>query len=588
MIHSLSANKASFHKITFKSGLNIILAERSTTSTEKDTRNGIGKSTLIEIIDFCLGSRATKGQGLLIEPLVDWSFTLEITIKENRVKITRSINDQNIINIKGSTKGWPEQPELNEKTGELYFKADRWRAFLGLVLFNTPQRTSQSAYKPSYRSLISYFIRRGPDAYTSPFRHFRQQKTWDIQLHTAYILGMNWEYASRWQGLKDKEDVVKAFEKAVKTGAMEGAIGTIGELETQSIQLAQKIKDADTALDSFKVHPQYESIQDETTRLTAEIHQHTNSNISDKRKLSHYQKTITEEENSLASSLESLYEEFKITLPENITKTLAEARNFQKKILKNRRGFLESEINNIARSITSRNEEINSLIEQRSIYLETLKTHGALQELTRLQEHNLTLKGQLDRTQARLQELKDIKITKRQVKDDKTDLIRTAETDHEERRDVWSKAVQLFNENSQALYKTPGNLIIDVVEAGYKFQVDIERSGSEGIEKMKIFCFDLAALELQNQLGRGINFLIHDTLMYDSVDARQRALAFERADLVTKQINAQYICTINSDMLPLNDFSENFNFKDHIILTLSDATPEDSLLGIRFERPKRQ
>jgi uncharacterized protein YydD (DUF2326 family) len=55
MIYSVSANQRSFHTVTFTTGLNVILAERSETSTEKDTRNGLGKSTLIEIIDFCLG-----------------------------------------------------------------------------------------------------------------------------------------------------------------------------------------------------------------------------------------------------------------------------------------------------------------------------------------------------------------------------------------------------------------------------------------------------------------------------------------------------------------------------------------------------
>ena len=104
---------------------------------------------------------------------------------------------------------------------------------------------------------------------------------------------------------------------------------------------------------------------------------------------------------------------------------------------------------------------------------------------------------------------------------------------------------------------------------------------------MKVFCFDLAVLQLQVESRRGIDFLIHDTLMYDSVDARQRALALERADEVCSAIGAQYICTMNSDMVPVQDFSDRFNFEDHVRLTLSDAAPSGSLLGIRFQRPRR-
>jgi uncharacterized protein YydD (DUF2326 family) len=202
--------------------------------------------------------------------------------------------------------------------------------------------------------------------------------------------------------------------------------------------------------------------------------------------------------------------------------------------------------------------------------------------MTALQERFVGLQGSLDRLQARLLEMKNLKATRRDVKVAKQDLVRTVELDHEQRRDIWSAAVRLFNEHSQALYKSPGKLVIDVSDKGYTYHVDIERSGSEGIEKMKIFCFNLAVLQMQMQVGRGIDFLIHDTLMYDSVDTRQRALAFERAHQVTTAIGGQYICTINSDMVPREDFSEGFEFHRYVRLVLSDATPSGSLLGIRF------
>lgn len=587
MIHELSANQQSFHAVTFTEGLNVILAERSTTSTEKDTRNGIGKSTLIEIIDFCLGSRATKGKGLLIDPLETWAFTLDITLAGNRVKVTRTVAEQNLIVIDGPTKGWPEQPDAEKETGKRVFKADRWRALLGVALFGLPRRTDQLPYKPSYRSLVSYFIRRGSDAYTSPFRHYRQQSPWDIQLHTAYLLGMNWEYAARWQVLKDKEKGVKAFEMAIKTGAMEGAVGTVGELETQRIQLEQQCASAAQALDTFKVHPQYESVQENANRLTKEVHDFINQNVTDRRRLNRYEESIKQENPPGGTSLERLYEESGLVFPDAVKRTLGEARAFHQEIIINRSDFLETEINRMSRAISEREEKIRELTESRADVLKILQTHGALQEMTKLQEDNVVLRGSLERVQDRLREMKNLKTTKREVKTQKAELVVTAEQDHEERRDVWSTAVRLFNENSQVLYKTPGKLIIDVGETGYKYQVDIERSGSEGIEKMKIFCFDLAVLQLQMETRNGIDFLIHDTLMYDAVDARQRALAFERAHEVTSALGGQYICTINSDMLPTDDFSEDFDIQQYVRLTLSDATPAGSLLGMRFERPKK-
>ena len=587
MIHSVTANQRSFHGVEFTTGLNVILAERSEASTEKDTRNGLGKSTLIEIIDFCLGSRAIQGSGLLIEPLRDWVFTLELTLGGNRVKVTRAVADQNRVMIDGPTTGWIEQPDNDDESGRNLFKADRWRTLLGWALFGVPRSADQLPYKPSYRSLVSYFIRRGPDAYSSPFRHFRAQKTWDIQLHTAYLLGMNWEYAARWQGLKDQEDGIKAIEKAIKTGAMEGAIGSVGELETQHIQLEQEAIAVRHALDTFKVHPQYESFQQDADRLTSEVHDLANHNVADQRRLTRYQESIKEEKPPRATSLEQLYEESGLLFPDAVKRSLNQARTFHDQIVSNRRKFLEAEVNRLQQVINERDSKIKGLTEQRAEVLQLLQTHGALQEMTHLQQRFVGLQGSLERVQARLTEMKKRKTIKHDIKTTKEGLVRTAEQDHEERRGVWSAAVRLFNEHSQVLYESPGKLVIDVGDTGYKYQVDIERSGSEGIDKMKIFCFDLAVLQLQMQARHGIDFLVHDTLMYDSVDARQRALAFEHAHDVTAAVGGQYICTINSDMVPNKDFREGFDFNRHVRLTLSDARPSGSLLGMRFEKPGR-
>ena len=587
MIHSVCANKPSFHRVEFTTGLNVILADRSEFSTEKDTRNGLGKSTLIEIIDFCLGSGATKGKGLLIEPLQDWIFTVELTLGGNRVKVTRAVANQNRIMIDGPTLGWIEQPDDDTESGQRVFKVDRWRTLLGSAFFGVPRSGDQLPYKPSYRSLISYFIRRGPDAYTEPFRHFKLQKTWDIQLHIAYLLRMNWEYAARWQSLKDQENVIKTIEKAIKTGVMERTIGSVGELETKRIQLQEQVTAVKHALDTFKVHPQYESLQQDADLLTSELHNLANHNVVDRRRLTRYQESVKGEKPPRATSLEQLYAESGLVLPDTVKHSLEQARIFHNQIVSNRHKFLESEIEHLQQVINERDVKIKDLTEQRAEVLQVLQTHGALQEMIQLQKQFVELQESLERAQTRLKEIKELNVTKRNIKAAKEELLRTAEQDHEERRDVWSAAVRLVNQYSTVLYKSPGNLVIDVTNTGYKYQVDIERSGSEGIEKMKIFCFDLAVLRLQMQVEKGIDFLVHDTLMYDSVDTRQRALAFEHAHNVTAALGGQYICTINSDMVPSEGFSEEFDFDQHVRLTLSDADPSGSLLGMRFERPSK-
>lgn len=587
MIHSVSANRSSFHPVQFTPGLNVILAERTAASTQKDTRNGLGKSTLIDILDFCLGSRATKGKGLLIEPLAGWEFTVEITLADNRVKVTRAVDTPNRVIIKGDTTGWIEQPDIDNDFKERIFNLDRWKSLLGWALFGISRTNDALKYKPTYRSLISYFLRRGVEAYADPFRYAREQQPGNMQLHTAYLLGLNWNNASKLQELKDQEKGIKAIDEAIKTGVMEGSRGTVGELEAERVQLEAQAETESAALQNFKVHPQYEAVQVEADRATADIHRLTNENISDRRRLARYKESIAAEKPPSDTAIHKLYVETGVVFPDSVRRTLEEAKEFHSKIVENRRSFLETEIKRIERRIDKRNEEIKALTDSRARSLEILSSHGALQEMTRLQERYVETRGKLDRVRARISEIKDLTARKRDIQTQKNELAKVAEQDHEQRRDVWTVPVRLFNDNSQALYKTPGRLVIDITEAGFKYDVEINRSGSEGVGKMKVFCFDLMLLQLMAQTPRRLDFLVHDSGLYDGVDERQRALALERASEITKQTGTQYICTLNSDMVPRAEFSKEFEFDKCVRLTLTDRNPSDSLLGFHFERPSR-
>lgn len=441
--------------------------------------------------------------------------------------------------------------------------------------------------KPSFRSLISYFIRRGTVAYIDPFSHTRHQLTWDRQLHIAFLLGMNWENASKWQELKDQEKGIRTINEAIESGAMEGARGSVGELEAECVQLESQLKRESDALEGFKVHPQYETIQNEADKITETIHNLTNKNIVDQRRLSRYRESVEAEIPPSDTAIDNIYEETGVIFSDSVRRTLTEAKEFHSKIIENRRVFLETEIRRIERKIRVQNDEIRRLTDERADLLRILETHGALQELAKLQERIIEIRSNLEQKRIRLEEIKDRNTRKRNINIAKAELTKIAEQDHEERRDLWSVLLRLFNDNSQALYEAPGHLVIDIDETGFKYNVEINKSGSEGIEKMKIFCFDLMLLHIMSKQNNSLNFLIHDSILYDGVDSRQRALALEHASKVSSANNAQYICTLNSDMVPREDFSDGFNFDEHVRLTLTDEDPSKSLLGFYFDRPNK-
>ncbi|MDE2762879.1 MAG: DUF2326 domain-containing protein [Gemmatimonadota bacterium] len=581
MIHSITANQPSFRGVELTSGLNVILADRAEESSRKDTRNGLGKSTLIEIIHFCLGARVRRDRGLAIPALEDWAFTMQMSLRGERIAITRAVASPNAVAVRGLGDEWPDLPSA-DLMEERSFTQAQWRAFLGRALFSLPSPDAPK-YNPSFRSLISYFVRRGHDAFGDPFTHHRRQPIWDMQLHVALLLGLEWRHAAQWQAIRDRDKDLKSLRKLVDRDAVPHLGGSVGELEAERITLAQEIEDSSQALDSFRVHPEYESIRHEANQLTEELHRDANANVAASRRLDLYRQAIESEEPPSADSINDVYEEMGVVFSQQVRRSLAQAREFYGLVIRDRRRFLQKEISRLEQKIAETDRRIRGLTESRARLMEILTTHGALEEMVKLQERHVARSQELERVKDQIERRRQMESDERRVARERADLADLAAQDHDERRKLWNDPVRLFNLNSQALYRAPGRLVIDTTDSGLKFNIEITKSGSDGIDKMKIFCLDLALLEFSTRRGLLIDFLAHDSEMYDSVDSRQRAAAIQRAREVADATGTQYICALNSDMVPYDDFHEGFRFDEHVRLRLTDGDPAGTLLGMVFD-----
>ena len=80
------------------------------------------------------------------------------------------------------------------------------------------------------------------------------------------------------------------------------------------------------------------------------------------------------------------------------------------------------------------------------------------------------------------------------------------------------------------------------------------------------------------------DFLIHDSPIFDAVDERQFARALMLAKQKTDDLQFQYICMVNSDKVPYQEFDSEFaiEFSNSIVLRISDNHESGGLLGIRF------
>lgn len=315
------------------------------------------------------------------------------------------------------------------------------------------------------------------------------------------------------------------------------------------------------------------------------MHISINEKVIVSRRLDYYRKSIESEEPPSGDYIEELYEEIGVVFSDAALRSFTKARDFYSQVVADRKHFLNQEIEALENRIVSLREKIKELTKKRSDLLQILREHGALNEMVKLQERHVIRVQRLEEVKKQIERRRQMESDMRQISRNKTDLADLTANDHKDRQDTWKIPVGLFNSNSQALYRVPGHQVIDTTDSGFQFRIEISKSGSEGVNKMKIFCFDLAVLESCVRRDLSIDFLIHDSEMFDGVDSRQRAAALELAHKVAKRTGTQYICALNSDMVPHDDFRSGFTLDEFVRCRLTDGDVSGTLLGIRFEPP---
>jgi uncharacterized protein YydD (DUF2326 family) len=581
MIRAIRSNHQGFRAVAFEDGLNVVLADRTKEETRKQSRNGLGKSTLIELIHFCLGG---DFKGPVTAPaLRGWVFTLDLVLRGKSISVSRDTGAPARVMIEGDSTGWPIQPKENRDTGLLEMSYKDWAKVLGAFMFGLPAKEA-GKYRPSFRALISYFARRGKDAYSKPFEYIRKQTAWSVQVLNAFLLLLETQDAIDFQTLKDrKETLVQLKKLTTGAGTAKEFLGTLGEYEAQKVRLEGQLRKEGQALHEFRVHPQYEEISRRANGLTEQIHRLTNENVTDKRLVEMYQQSLILEKPPDSQSVALIYERAGVELPGLVKKRLEDVLTFHTALIENRRSFLASEIQRLAGATQSRSVRIEQLSAERAELMQILRTHGALEEYTKLQQLHLKVQAELDDVINRIKRIRELQEGESSLKIDREILVQRARRDLDERAATRDRAIELFNSNSQSLYEAPGNLVVDVDDNGFRFNVEIKRSSSGGVGNMKIFCFDLMLAQLWSEQQHKPGFLIHDSIIFDGVDERQRALALELAARESQRCGFQYICTINSDAVPTTEFTEGFDFTSHLRLVLSDKDNESRLMGMRFE-----
>lgn len=586
MIYSVRSNNKSFKTVEFHTGLNVVLADRqrNVEQDNKNTRNGAGKTTLVEIIHFCLGSNMETNSIFKSKELEGWSFILKMDIGDSVYTIERFIDNAGRIYIDGDLQELHFKLNHDKELDRYYVSKATFIQEMQGELYGIFSFTKNTTEYPKFRALISYTIRKGIGAYANPFLYYGRQSGNNKQLCNAFLLNLNVDYVSQLTGIKDKAKRLASFQKSIIEA--EQVVKPLKESEINDLlsHLSDEANKLKQQLDSFVIDKEYEHITNEANELTSKIQELTNSIIMRESLLGKYEKSIKSDNGDVSlKGVKDVYTEAGVHFNEIVVKRLEQVIGFHSALINNRREYLLFEIRKLKETIISLKAERDNCCEQRGHLMETLHSKGALNECALLQEQYAKYLCEIEHYKNLLHKEEQVKEALNNITTTNDEIVARAQQDYQERQEFRNKAIDLFAENTQYLYAQPGELKIELGKDGYKFSIKMQNARSQGINYMKVFCYDFVIAEIGKTRGRFPDFLIHDSTIFDGVDERQQALALKLAYKKCHDKGLQYICLMNSDSVPYGEFGPEFSetFDESVVLRISDESETSGILGIR-------
>ena len=587
MIHAISSDLASFKALTFGPGLNILLADKSEGATDRQSRNGAGKTSFIELVHFLFGGNADKDSIFRSPELTPWSFEARVDVGSVLVDVARSGTKPSRICLQGDTSAWQFQPGLDPKSGDLIFTNEQWRTLLGAVFFGlsaADESDERLRFRPTFRSLFSYFARRqNSGGLLGPTQQSNMQQVWDQQVAVSYLLGLDARIPQEFQEVRTQEKAMAELRKAAKEGGLGRYFGTAADLRTRLTIAEARARRLTEQLTSFNVVPEYVEFEREASVLTRDISAFNDENTIDRELIHQLRDAIDSERLPAADNLDRLYREAGVILPGTVGKRFDEVAAFHQAVVQNRRAHLANEIETAEARITKRDRTREQLDARRRQLMGILRSGGALEHYARLQEEAGRAEAEAEGLRQRLATAERIESTKVELEIERARLLKALQNDLHERQEVISEAILTFEELSNALYEKAGSLTLSATPNGLTVDIRIDAQRSRGITNMQIFCFDLMLADLATRRGMGPGFLVHDSHLFDGVDERQVAKALQLGADHAASVGYQYIVTMNSDALPRDGFRAGFDVNAFVRPTkLTDATETGGLFGLRF------
>lgn len=573
----LYSNKKTFRTVEFKNkrGINIILAEKENTQTKnKKTVNGVGKSLIITLIHYCLGSNSIK---CFENQLKDWEFYLDIEIDNVLYTIKRSTNSQRKIYLK------KEGEENFKEFGLLNFKDE-----LGRKLFFLEDNLNNLKFRP----LISRFIRPQRESYNDYNDFVKKETDYSKLLNTGYLLGLDIHLIDKKRSLKDSLESTSKALISLKEHEIYKKHFEEETVQFQIYHIKDKLSKSIKEKEDFQIAENYNEIEKETKELKIEMQDLNNYLVLLEDNLSKIKKSKEIKSDINRKDIEKMYSELGVYFPEKLNKNLTDIQDFHQNLIINREKKLDYEYNKISSEISGAKERLSSLEKIYNQKIHVLKTTGTLERYELIVENINQLTNQINK----LEEYEKLKeefdrnigdIKEEFSKEDKKGL----EFANQFKKN--SKANGIFNSFSKKFYDDKyGGIDIEnntgKNKQRFNINVGIQDDSSDGVKAVGVFSFDLTLLIMR--INHKINFIFHDSRLFSPMDVTQRKILFETINENLNKSDFQYICSLNHEQLEALKISYPEYYEkivgkeeENVILRLSDKDDSQKLLGIHID-----
>jgi uncharacterized protein YydD (DUF2326 family) len=560
-LNALYSETRLFDKITFGSGINIIKGKYSGGGDV----NGIGKSSVVRLIDYAFLSRNSKL--LFNRDKYDFveghSVSLEFSIDEEIYKIKRFFRDKSRKVYYGKADGILaeySEPELKNILGSKFFLKDSYRGTVEDGWFRNLMRFY-------IKDDINHHQRLKPENFINPGGNIKNAV---LVYHNLFLMDLPNQNVFAFDKLdetvKDKKKIKREFEERLKNETNK----TVEQYNSEKFEIENRIELLEKSTTDYKFLKNYKEIEDQLVELSAAISEKLSLLGRLKKEFRNYEKSYKLEFDADIDKVKRIYLELDYQVGQFVKKTLENVIQFRKEISENRRKFLQERQRELTNRVDHISEEISALEMRRSKLYKFLEEKRALDSLKHSYEKLIEEKAALARNDAFLKEINELTLsiseTSEKISNTITSIIKDIQGNQEKIREIRALFFGILKNAVMVDENTEGALFeIKVSEnrrSPCKIRVDVPKSEALGKSRFKILVYDLTVfLNQVNHHKKLPHFLIHDGVFHSiGTTTVVNTLNYMYSQTLLFP-SFQYIITANEDELDIENKFGKYRFE---------------------------